>query len=68
MIALEYGNVQVPSDFITAWIVMAFAGFLQWFILVPRFLQKPDLILLKLEHPQRYRRLVLRTRRCLRVK
>jgi hypothetical protein len=48
MIALEYGNVQVPSDFITAWIVMAFAGFLQWFILVPRFLQKPDLILLKL--------------------
>ena len=48
MIALEYGNVQVPSDFITAWIVMAFAGFLQWFILVPRFLQKPDLIVLKL--------------------
>ena len=48
MIALEYGNVQAPSDFITAWIVMAFGGFLQWFILVPRFLQKPDLTLLKL--------------------
>ena len=27
---------------------MAFGGFLQWFILVPRFLQKPDLTLLKL--------------------
>jgi hypothetical protein len=48
MIALEHGTVQYPSDFITARIVMAFGGFLQWFILVPRFLQKPDLTLLKL--------------------
>jgi len=68
MIALEYGNVQVPSDFITAWIVMAFGGFLQWFILVPRFLQKPDLIVLKLETSPALISPGSQAPRCLRVK
>jgi hypothetical protein len=52
-IILEHGNVAYPSDFITAWIVLAFGGFLQWFLLVPRFFQKPDLTLLKLETSER---------------
>jgi len=44
-------SVHSPSDFITAWILMAFGGFLQWFILVPRFFQKQEFTVLKLETP-----------------
>ena len=52
-----------PSDFITAWIVMAFGGFLQWFMLVPRFLQKPDLTAAEIGNVLNVsRRRVLRTR------
>jgi hypothetical protein len=41
--------VHSPSDFITAWMLMAFGGFLQWFVLVPRFFQKHEFTALKLE-------------------
>jgi hypothetical protein len=47
-IILNVVPVHSPSDFITAWMVMAFGGFLQWFILMPRFFQKQDLTLLNL--------------------
>jgi hypothetical protein len=47
-IILDPVMVHSPSNFITAWMLMAAGGLLQWFILVPRFLKKPDLTLLKL--------------------
>jgi hypothetical protein len=43
--------VHSPSDFITAWMVVAFGGFLQWFVLVPRFFQKHEFTVLKLQTP-----------------
>lgn len=49
LLFLHHGTVQYPSDFITAWMVLAFGGFLQWFVIVPRFFQKQDLTILKLE-------------------
>jgi len=42
LIILHHGTVEYPSDFITAWIVLAFGGFVQWFLLVPRLFQKQD--------------------------
>ena len=48
MIVLDQGTVESPSEFITAWIVLAFGGSLQWFLLLPRCLQKPELTLLNL--------------------
>lgn len=53
MIVLEPGAVEYPSDFITAWIILAFGGFLQWFLPAPRFFQKPDLTVLKLGTSER---------------
>src|SRR6185295_10411644 len=37
-----------PSDFMIAWSVLAVAGCLQWFYIVPRLLEKPGLTVLNL--------------------
>lgn len=50
-IILHPVSVHSPSHFITAWMVMAFGGFLQWFVLVPRFFQKHEFTVLKLATP-----------------
>ena len=38
-----------PSDFIVQWSVLAIGGFVQWFYLMPRLLEKPTLTLLGLK-------------------
>ena len=37
-----------PSDFIIGWSVLAFAGFVQWFYIMPLLLEKPGLTVLNL--------------------
>ena len=50
-LVLNPGPVHSPGDFITAWMVMACGGFLQWFVFVPRLFEKPNLTVLNLETP-----------------
>ena len=49
LIYLYHGAVNYPSDFITAWMVLAFGGFVQWFIIVPRLFEKQNFTILNLE-------------------
>jgi hypothetical protein len=41
-------SIHYPSDFISAWMVMAFGGLLQWFVIVPRLFEKRNLTTLNL--------------------
>ena len=36
---LESSSVHYPSDYIIAWFIMTGGGCLQWFIVVPRFVE-----------------------------
>ena len=48
MIFLESGGVHYPSDYISAWFIMACGGCCQWFIVVPRLFAKPTLTVIDL--------------------
>jgi len=45
---VDHESIHYPSDFITAWMVMAFGGLLQWFVIVPRLFEKRNLTVLNL--------------------
>ena len=49
VIFLDNGVVHSPSDFIAAWMVMAFGGLMQWLVIVPRLFEEGGLTLLNLE-------------------
>ncbi|HEU5236610.1 MAG TPA: hypothetical protein VFU37_05675 [Pyrinomonadaceae bacterium] len=49
LIFLDSGVVHSPSDFISAWMVMAFGGLMQWLVIVPRLFEEGSLTLLNLE-------------------
>ncbi|HBB98375.1 MAG TPA: hypothetical protein DC054_23585 [Blastocatellia bacterium] len=53
MIFLGSESVHYPSDYITAWFIMACGGCCQWFIVVPRLFAKPTLTVLDLRQSQR---------------
>jgi hypothetical protein len=48
MIVLESSGVHYPSDYITAWFIMACGGCCQWFVVVPRLFAKPTLTVIDL--------------------
>src|SRR5256885_6873566 len=52
MIFLESGAVHYPSDYISAWFIMACGGCCQWFIVVPRLFAKPTLTVIDLRKSQ----------------
>jgi hypothetical protein len=37
---VDHESIHYPSDFISAWLVMALGGLLQWFVIVPRLFEK----------------------------
>ncbi|MFN2576090.1 MAG: hypothetical protein ABR607_00200 [Pyrinomonadaceae bacterium] len=43
MLSLQSGTAHYPSDYITAWFIMACGGCCQWFLVVPRLFAKPTL-------------------------
>lgn len=43
------GGVDYLNDYVVFWLVMAAAGYLQWFVLVPRLFAKQQLITLGIE-------------------
>src|SRR2546421_10445359 len=53
MIFLESGSVHYPSDYISAWFIMACGGCCQWFVVVPRLFAKPTLTVIDLRQRQR---------------
>src|SRR5207253_10983287 len=52
MVFLESGSVHYPSDYVTAWFIMACGGCCQWFIVVPRLFAKPTLTVIDLRNSQ----------------
>ena len=42
-------SVDQLNDHVTFWLIMAGAGYLQWFVIVPRLFAKPNITTLKLE-------------------
>jgi len=48
LIFVNAGGEHYPADYILAWFIMAGAGCLQWFVVVPRLLDKPKFTLLDL--------------------
>ena len=49
LIWLGNETIHFPSDFITAWLIMACGGLLQWFVVVPRLIERQRFTLLNLE-------------------
>src|SRR5205085_1560573 len=52
MVFLESGG-HYPSDYITAWFIMACGGCSQWFVVVPRLFAKSTLTVIDLRQSQR---------------
>jgi len=48
LIFINAGGEHYPADYIFAWFIMACAGCLQWFVIVPRLFDKPKFTLLDL--------------------
>lgn len=48
VIMLGGASIHYPEDFFTFWLMMTIGGYLQWFVVVPRVLVKPELTLLNL--------------------
>ena len=42
-------NVDQLNDYVTFWLTMAGAGYLQWFVIIPRLFAKPKITTLNLE-------------------
>jgi len=49
---LESAGGHYPSDYITAWFIMACGGCCQWFIVAPRLFAKPTFTLIDLRNSQ----------------
>jgi hypothetical protein len=49
---LESAGGHYPSDYITAWFIMACGGCCQWFIVAPRLFAKPTFTLINLRNSQ----------------
>jgi len=47
-IFIGHESIHYPADFITAWMILACGGLLQWFVIVPRLFQRGDLTVLNL--------------------
>lgn len=45
---LDGTSIHYPDQYITFWLMMTVGGYLQWFVIVPRVLAKPELTLLNL--------------------